>query len=195
MDEKLNWSSHLKQIETKLAFASSVIYKTRNILPLNTLKLLYYSFAYTHLSYCVTAWGSATTSHLKPIYVKQNNILRNMMFSNYDEQISPIYKRLNFLKEQDIYKLELAKLMLEFHDGLLPSIYKGLFQRSSDLHNYNAIYASSQNYVIPSFQSNIGKKLISYKGAVMWREINAEYKNLPFHHLKKTMFNYWLSQY
>ena len=47
VDEKLNWSSHLKQIETKLAFASSVIYKTRNILPLNsfayTLKLLRYS--------------------------------------------------------------------------------------------------------------------------------------------------------
>jgi len=53
VDEKLNWSSHLiKQIETKLAFSSSVIYKTRNILPLNMLKLLYYSFAYTHLS-CV----------------------------------------------------------------------------------------------------------------------------------------------
>jgi len=84
VDEKLNWSSHLKQIETKLAFASSVIYKTRNILPLNTLKFLYYSFAYTQLSYCVTAWGSATTSHLKPIYVKQNNIMRNMTFSNYD---------------------------------------------------------------------------------------------------------------
>jgi len=87
-----------KQIETKLAFASSVIYKTRKILPLNTLKLLYYRFAYSHLSYCVTAWGSATTSHLKPIYVKQNNFLRNMTFSNYDAQVSPIYKRLNFLK-------------------------------------------------------------------------------------------------
>jgi len=39
VDEKLDWSSHLKQNETKLVFASSVIYKTRNILPLNTLKL------------------------------------------------------------------------------------------------------------------------------------------------------------
>ena len=147
--EKLNWSSHLKQIETKLAFASSVICKTRNILSLNTLKLLYYSFAYTHLSYCVTAWGSATTSHLKPIYVKQNNILRNMTFSNYDAQVSPIYKRLNFLKAQDIYKLELAKLMHEFHHGLLPSVYNGLFQRSSDLRNYNTRYASNQHSRCP----------------------------------------------
>jgi len=171
------------------------MYKTRNILPLNTLKLLSYSFAYTHLSYCVTAWGSATTSHLKPIYVKQNNILRRMTFSNYDAQVSPIYKRLNFLKAQDINKLELAKLMHKFHDGLLPSIYNGLFQRCSDLHNYNTRYASNQHYFIPSVHSNTGKKLISYKGAVIWREINAEYKNLPFHHFKKTMCNYWLSQY
>ena len=43
-----------------------------------------------------------------------------MTFRNYDAQVCPIYKRLNFLKAQDIYKLELAKLMHKFHDGLLP---------------------------------------------------------------------------
>jgi len=118
-----------------------------------------------------------------------------MTFSNYDAQVSPIDKRLNFLKAQDIYKLELAKLMHKLNDGLLPSIYNGLFQRSSDLHNYHTRYASNQNYFIPSVHSNIGKKLISYKGAVIWREINAEYKNLRLHHFKKTMRNYWLSQY
>ena len=85
-----------------------------------------------------------------------------MSFSNYDAQVSPILKRLNFLKEQDIYKLQLAKLMHKFHDGLLPSSYNGLFQRSSDLHIYNTRYASNQNYFIPSVHSNIGKKLIGY---------------------------------
>jgi len=39
-------------------------------------------------------------------------------------------------------------------------------------------------YFIPSVHSKIGKKLISYKGAVMWREINADYKNLRFRHFK-----------
>jgi len=118
-----------------------------------------------------------------------------MTFSNYDAQLSPIYKRLNSLKAQDIYKLELAKLMHKFHDQLFPSIYNSLFQRCSDLHNYNTRYASNQNCFIPSVHSNIGKKLISYKVAVIWREINVEYKNLPSHLFKKTMCNYWLSQY
>jgi len=48
-----------------------------------------------------------------------------MTFSNYDAQVSPIYKRLHFLKARDIYKLELAKLMTKFHEGLLASIYLG----------------------------------------------------------------------
>jgi len=43
------------------------------------------------------------------------------------------------------------------------------------------------NYFIPSVHTNIAKKLISYKGAVIWREINAEYKNVPFHYFKKAM--------
>ena len=64
IDDKLNWSSHLKHIETKLVFASSVIYKTRNILPMNTLKFLYYSFAYTHLSYCVTTYNLGICNHV-----------------------------------------------------------------------------------------------------------------------------------
>ena len=86
-----------------------------------------------------------------------------MTFSNYDAQVRPIYKRLNFQKAQDIYKLELAKLMHKFHDGLLPSIYNSLFQRSSDLHNYNTRYASNHNHFIPSAHNHIGKSLISIK--------------------------------
>ena len=61
--------------------------------------------------------------------------------------------------------------------------------------SHNTRDASNQNYFILSVHSNTGKKQISYKGAVIWREINAEYENLPFHHFKKTMCNYWLSQY
>jgi len=50
-----------------------------------------------------------------------------MTFSNYDTQVSLIYKKLKFLKAQDIYKTELAKLMHRIYDGLLPSIYNSLF--------------------------------------------------------------------
>jgi len=167
-----------------------VIYKTRNTLPINILKLQYF---YIHtFKLLFTTWGFATTSHVKTIYLEQNNILRDMRFSNYDTQVSHIYKTFKFLKVQDIYKLELAKLMDTFHDGLLYSIYNNLFQRSSDVHNYNTRYASNQNYFIPSVHTNIGKKLISHKGPVIWREVNEENKNLPFHHFKKAMCDCWL---
>jgi len=79
-----------------------------------------------------------------------------MTFSNYDAQVAPFYKRLNIQKAQNIYKLELAKFMHKFHDGLLPRIYNGLFQISSNLHNYSTRYASNQNYFIPSVHNNIG---------------------------------------
>jgi len=51
-----------------------------------------------------------------------------MTLSNCDAQVSPIYKRLSFLKAQDIYKQEMTNLMYIFHDGLLPSFYSSLFQ-------------------------------------------------------------------
>jgi len=113
-----NWIITSKTYWNKLAFASNVIYKARNILPVNTFKLLYFCIHTLKWLHC--SLGSATTSHQKPIHVKQNNILRSMTFSNYDTQVSSIYKRLRFLKVQDIYILELAKLMHRFHDGYCP---------------------------------------------------------------------------
>jgi len=83
--------------------------------------------------------------------------------------------------------------MHRFHDGLMPRIYS-LFQRSSDVHNYNTRYSSNQNYFISGVHSNVGKKLISYKAPVVWREVNAKYKNLLFHQFKK-LCNNWPSHY
>jgi len=60
-------------------------------------------------------------SHLKSVYFKQNNILCNMTFSNMVQMFtSLIYKKNKFLKVQDIYKLEFAKLMHRFHNRLRP---------------------------------------------------------------------------
>jgi len=45
---------------------------------------------------------------------------------------------------------------------------------------------------MPSVHSNILKKLISYTEPVIWRDVDAEYKNSP---VGKCYVNYGLSQY
>jgi len=85
--------------------------------------------------------------------MKQNNILRNMTFSNDDAQVNPIYKRLNFLKVQDIYKLELSKLIHKFHDDYFPVF---IMVCSRDLRIYITI-----------IQDMLGIKTISFPVSIL----------------------------
>ena len=62
VDEKLNWSAHINYIHSKLCKASYILSKLRHYVNINTLKMIYYSLAYPHLSYCITAWGGASKS-------------------------------------------------------------------------------------------------------------------------------------
>jgi len=67
----------------------------------------------------------------------------------------PQWQKIEVSENAGYIKLELAKLMHRSHNGLLPSVYNSLFQRSSDLLNYATRYANIQNYFIPSVSSRV----------------------------------------
>jgi len=58
LDECLNWTFHVKYLKSKLSFASSMIYKIRNFVPTNALRIIYYCFACSHLQYCIASYGT-----------------------------------------------------------------------------------------------------------------------------------------
>jgi len=50
---------------------------------------------------------------------------------------------LNLLKLHDIYRFELAKLMLKFHHELLPNSFEDLFQKSADVHCHSTRFETN----------------------------------------------------
>ena len=53
MDSKLNWSKHINFIKGKITKAIGIICKARKNLNRETLLVLYYSFVYPYLQYCI----------------------------------------------------------------------------------------------------------------------------------------------
>jgi len=64
LDNKLNWDTHIPNLESKLSCYSSIFYRIRAYLNTNELKMIYFSLVYSHLQYAIGAWGSAQ----KPAY-------------------------------------------------------------------------------------------------------------------------------
>jgi len=100
LDEYLNWTSHVKSLKSKLSFASSMIYKIRNFVPINALRIIYYCFVYSHLQYCIVFYGTACDTVLQPLNTIHNNGLRTLTFSNFKCHITPLYKQLGFFKNE-----------------------------------------------------------------------------------------------
>ena len=65
LDDKLNWDGHVEHIAKKLASANYGINSSKNFLPLQIRKTLYYSLFDSHLNFGNLLWGCAKRKLLK----------------------------------------------------------------------------------------------------------------------------------
>ena len=56
IDDKTEWDHHTSHTEGKVSIQLYILNSVKNILPVTTLKTLYYSFVYSHLNYGVIEW-------------------------------------------------------------------------------------------------------------------------------------------
>lgn len=71
LDEYLSWNPHLHYINSKISKAIFAIKQVKNVLPLESLRLLYHTMIHPHISYGLLAWGNATPSKLKRTEILQ----------------------------------------------------------------------------------------------------------------------------
>ena len=72
-------------------------------------------------------------------------ITRSKKFSH----VKNSYKKLNFLKSSDIYKLELAKFMLKLLHNKQPNVFKTKFIKVVNIHHHETKRPNQLNYFLP----------------------------------------------
>ena len=63
--DKLSWSPHIQKLSLQLARCCNMLYHIRDFVNAHALVMLYYSFANSHLTYCITAWGTSAQNQLR----------------------------------------------------------------------------------------------------------------------------------
>ena len=137
IDDSLNWEQHIKQLSLQLSKSSAEIYRLRNFVDTETLKLLYYSLIYSRVQYGIILWGTATYTRQKEIVRRLNNIVRIMTWSRKFDHVSILYKELKLLKLEDIYKLELSKFMHQLNCNITPKVFEKNFVQLENVHSYS----------------------------------------------------------
>ncbi len=98
INNHLNWQSHTNKIANKISKTIGILNKLKHFLPPNTLYSMYNALILPHINYGLLLWGHQAHR----IFKLQNKAIRIISLSKYNAHTSPIFKRLQLLKLDDI---------------------------------------------------------------------------------------------
>ena len=168
LDENLSWSFHIDSTSRKIAKSIGTVYRAQHYLNLDSLKNLYYSFIYSHISYGTLIWGSNYKSKLLPIHLLQKRAPRAITFTNCRTPSRPLFQRLDILNIFEIVKLQLSELAYKHNTNQLPEVFYYCFRDVSTIHNYEARSKTNKNLFLPHVNLNYGQFGVKYAAVKTW---------------------------
>ena len=162
LDDQLTWEGHIEHVCKKLASANFAINSTKNFLPLQIRKTLYYSLFDSHLNFGNLLWGCASKQLLNKIENLQKRCVRNVALAKFKAHTEPIYKKLSILKFSDKLSYIRSVFMNQYRNIKLPDSFLNMFTdvictddiqtRHKTRHNdYNFSNKAAQNKKLECF--------------------------------------------
>ena len=187
IDYKLSWNHHIDTVTLKISRTIGLLSKLRHFIPPYTLLQIYNSLVAPYLRYGLIAWGQANKTLLNKLLILQKRALRFIFFSDRREHAIPLFLSAKILPVQFMYFYQIACMMHDVSNNVVPLNIKNLFQLTSSVHRYNTRSSTSQNYYLKRSNLEIQRKSFSRIGAKLWNEIPASIRNLPKHLFKKEL--------
>ena len=97
--------------------------------------------------------------------------MRAITKQKWSDRITPIYRRLQVLKINDLYKLETAKFMHQFSDKSLPASFEKYFTRTTFVHCHSTRTSERNDYFLPHFSTTRLQRSIRFSGVKLWNSI------------------------
>ena len=85
VDEKLNWSAHIKTLKSKMSRYIGIMCKIKKLLPIQAKIQIFQSLIQSHINYCSIIWGFTAKSNIESLFRIQKKGIRAIVpgFINY----------------------------------------------------------------------------------------------------------------
>lgn len=119
INKNLTWKDHIQTIGTKIARSIGILHRVKAIFPSRILTTLLHSLVISHMNNHILSWGqdNSTISSL------QKRAIRAVFSASKYAHSTPLFKKGNVLKFNDIYRLNLLKFYLRFKEKSLPNYF------------------------------------------------------------------------
>ena len=133
-DENMTWKYHISMITKSISRSVGILCKLKHYVPIYVLKILYNSLIVAHINYGLLVWGYNN----KQIVLLQKKAVRIITNNKYISQTEPIFKTLECLKLEDIFKLNVLKFYFKYvHKEIPKYFYSFNLKTRSETHGYN----------------------------------------------------------
>jgi hypothetical protein len=133
LDEHLTWKHHLRHINSKISRALFSIKQVKHVLPVESLRTLYFALIQPHLTYGIVAWGKASQSIVHKTEVLQKRAIRTINKAKYNSHTEPLFKQSHILKLKDLYEYQSSLFMYDFTTNRLPPSFENTFKYNHEI--------------------------------------------------------------
>ena len=170
LDEYLSFDTHCSLLCNKLARSNFIISRVKNILPVKSLKTLYFALVHPHLLYCLPIYSCTTTKNLKRISKLQNKAIRIVTKSKYNTPPLPLYSELKILPLDHLITLTSGQLIHAIYHKYAPKSLHNLWI-TNDQREINHDLRDAHLLYVPYARTDHVKKLPFFAFPKMWNEL------------------------
>ena len=183
VDNHLNFKSHVNSICNKTSKVVGLLFRLNNVLPIDSLKMLYNTLLMPHLMYGIEIWYGITQLNDDRVFKLQKKSIRAINCLPYASHTNDYFKSMNLLKIEDIYKQRVLIFM-----------YRSELIHNTRTHDYST--RNAHNITLPLFNKSKSQRTIFYKGIVFWNNLPTNLKNLRSENIfKNAMKSMLLGEY
>ena len=187
LDECLKFSNHVNSVACKVSRYTSIIYKLRRYLDLDSLKLVYHTMIYSNITYCISAWGASSASVLNPLLLAQKAVIRAVMGRPRFSHTRELYQQLNFLIVNKIYTYMVALYVWKALDSGATNEF-----RIRDSTGYSLRSVDPSTLAVPFINSSHSQRSIKFAGPKIYNDIPLGVKRADNYNTFKINFKKFL---
>ena len=133
ISETLSWKHHIEKVRIKISKIVGVMSRIKYQVSSKILLTIYNSLILSHLHYGILCWGF----QCKGLFTIQKKAIRIICKAKYNAHTDKLFKSLNLLKVDDIFKLQCLKFYYRLRKNTLPLYFSSNFRftRNADVHD------------------------------------------------------------
>ena len=165
IENSLTWESHIDAVIDKLNRSCFAIRSVKSFLPLETLKMMYFSYVHSIITYGLIFWGNSP--HSIKVFRMQKRIIRIITNTTKRTSCRNLFQKLDILPLQAQYILSIALFVI---------VNKELFTFNSQMYNCSTRSTCDLHY--PQTSLTQFQKGICYMGVKIFNHLPPKIKSM-----------------